>query len=198
MLKVFKLVDEIRTPQPATKGSACFDIEACFEHVKTVETYDSLNQKLEETPLNDKQFVLRAGCRALVPTGLIFDIPEGYSVRLHPRSGTAIKTGLTLANSQGVIDSDYYHEAYIGLWNVSRVDMLISQGNRIAQGELVKNEDLTIEVTKVRPEQTTDRKGGVGSTNDTSNDVPKKRGPGRPKGSKNKPKKKDAVEAVNA
>jgi dUTP pyrophosphatase len=98
------------------------------------------------------------------------DIPEGYSVRLHARSGTSLKQGLVLANAEGVIDSDYVEEVFIMLWNISGNAVTINNGDRIAQAELVKNEEYTIEQTPARPLPRTNRTGGFGSTGITSKD----------------------------
>ncbi len=99
-----------------------------------------------------------------ISTGLILDIPVGYSVRIHPRSGLAYKKGITLLNAEGIIDSDYTDELKILLYNTSNMDFIIQHGDRIAQGELVKNLDYVIEECYNAPVQKTDRVGGFGST----------------------------------
>ena len=104
------------------------------------------------------------GERALIPTGLIFDIPDGHSVRLHTRSSISLKKGLIMPNSEGIIDSDYYHQTFVMLYNASADEVLIENGERIAQGELVKTLTYIIEETKDVPEQKTNRVGGFGST----------------------------------
>ena len=100
----------------------------------------------------------------MVETGLIFDIPIGYSIRIHPRSGLAFKKGITLLNAEGIIDSDYTDELKILLYNTSNIDFFVHQGDRIAQGELVKNLDYTIEECYTAPAKKTNRIGGFGST----------------------------------
>jgi dUTP pyrophosphatase len=100
----------------------------------------------------------------MAPTGLIMDIPEGYSVRLHPRSGNALKLGLVLANLEGVIDSDYFDELMVLLWNTTTNGLWINNESRIAQAEMVKQERYLIEETKEKPGKKTDREGGLGST----------------------------------
>jgi dUTP pyrophosphatase len=107
---------------------------------------------------------IRPGDRVLVPTGLILDIPEGHSVRLHTRSSISLKKGLIMPNGEGIIDSDYYHQTFVMLYNASADEVLIENGERIAQGELVKTLSYSIEETKDVPEQKTDRVGGFGST----------------------------------
>jgi dUTP pyrophosphatase len=116
----------------------------------------------------------------MVPTGLIFDIPEGYSVRIHPRSGLSYKQGLILANLEAVIDSDYIHETFVLLTNISENHITINNGDRVAQAELVKQEKYAISETTNKPVQKTDRTGGLGSTGVAT--LPTiKNGRGRPK-----------------
>ena len=102
--------------------------------------------------------------RAIVPTGIVFDIPKGYSVRLHPRSGLSIKKGFIVANCEGVIDSDYFHEIKALMVNNSDEDIVIEHGDRICQAEIVKCVEHVIEETFDEPKQRTDRVGGLGST----------------------------------
>lgn len=77
--------------------------------------------------------LLRAGDRALIPTGLRMEIPPGFEVQIRPRSGLALKHGLTLVNSPGTIDSDYRGEVGIILMNTGREDFEVTHGLRIAQ-----------------------------------------------------------------
>ena len=100
----------------------------------------------------------------MIPTGYILDIPEGYSVRLHPRSGLSLRHGIVLANCEAVIDSDYFDELFLLIQNNSEVSVNIHHGERLAQAELVKCEKYIIEETSVQPTQRTDRVGGLGST----------------------------------
>ena len=102
----------------------------------------------------------------LVPTGLVFDIPEGYSVRLHSRSGWAYKYGIILANCEGIIDSDYVEEIMVMLTNISDEVVYIRHGDRTCQGELVKDERVEFDVVEERPVKKTNRDGGFGSTGD--------------------------------
>lgn len=140
MLKVYKLHETAILPKHATEQSACFDISA----------YGN--------------WVIPANHTIMVETGLIFDIPIGYSIRIHPRSGLAFKKGITLLNAEGIIDSDYTDELKILLYNTSNIDFFVHQGDRIAQGELVKNLDYTIEECYTAPAKKTNRIGGFGST----------------------------------
>ena len=100
--------------------------------------------------------------RCLIPTGLYMAIPEGYELQVRPRSGLAIKYGITVLNSPGTVDSDYRGEICIILINLSDTPFLIEPGMRIAQGVIgsyVKADWIEVETL-----DETDRKGGFGST----------------------------------
>ena len=71
--------------------------------------------------------------RALIPTGVIIELPQGYEAQIRPRSGLAIKHGITLSNCVGTIDEDYRGEVCVGLINLSDTDYTIQPGERIAQ-----------------------------------------------------------------
>jgi dUTP pyrophosphatase len=73
------------------------------------------------------------GCRALIPVGLMMEIPEGHEVQIRPRSGLAIRNGITILNSPGTIDSDYRGEISVILFNSGIDQFHISHGDRIAQ-----------------------------------------------------------------
>ena len=166
-------------PEYGTEQSACFDLKACLIEeydkdkyitlLRKIKIYDTNNDKPDSNNLNllDPNepfgYVILPGHRYLIPTGLIFDIPEGYSIRLHPRSGSALKFGITLGNAEGVIDSCYTQETFVMIQNTSGVPYTIKHGDRICQGELVKKQDISfVEVDAVDKE--TDRIGGFGST----------------------------------
>jgi len=102
--------------------------------------------------------------RMLVPTGLVFDIPTGYSVRLYPRSSLALKQGLTLANNVGIIDSDYVQPVFMMVCNMSGFQQFVTDGERICQAELVQEKQYVLLEINERPERKTDRDGGFGST----------------------------------
>jgi len=181
MLNYYKLYDNVEAPEFATEGSACFDIyshlaeKGKFVHGNPnpkVVVY-TMDNKKEERKVNQWAGVggtfyfgveVYPGERILVPTGLIFDIPEGHSVRIHPRSSVSLKQGLMLGNAEGIIDSDYYHQTFIMLYNASADMIRIKHGERIAQGELQKTLDYSLKETTIQPEQTTERVGGFGST----------------------------------
>ncbi|MCE5241022.1 dUTP diphosphatase [bacterium] len=77
--------------------------------------------------------VLEPGARALVPTGLRIALPDGYEAQVRPRSGLAIRHGITVANAPGTIDADYRGPLCVGLVNISQEPFTINRGDRIAQ-----------------------------------------------------------------
>jgi dUTP pyrophosphatase len=87
-----------------------------------------------------EQRFLKTGERTLVPTGLVLQIPEGYEVQVRPRSGLALKHGVTVLNSPGTIDADYRGEVGIILVNLGFETFLLERGMRIAQLVLAKVE----------------------------------------------------------
>jgi len=78
--------------------------------------------------------------RKLIPTGLFFELPKGYEGQIRPRSGLALKSGITVLNSPGTIDSDYRGEIKILLINLSKEDFTLQHGERIAQLIIAKHE----------------------------------------------------------
>ncbi len=101
----------VKVPEYKTSGSAGCDVCAFLEN----------------------EIVLKAGKRAAVPTGLFVSIPEGYEIQVRPRSGLALKNGITVLNSPGTIDSDYRGEICVILINLGDEDFVIRNGDRIAQ-----------------------------------------------------------------
>ncbi|MGE6742224.1 dUTP diphosphatase [Allorhizobium pseudoryzae] len=81
----------------------------------------------------DAPMTLAPGQRALVPTGFVFEIPEGFEVQVRPRSGLAFKNGVTCLNTPGTIDSDYRGEVKVLLVNLGDQDFVIERGMRVAQ-----------------------------------------------------------------
>lgn len=98
-------------PSYSTSGAAGADIRACIT-----------------APV-----VIKPGERALIPTGLLFEIPEGYEIQVRPRSGLALKHGITCLNSPGTIDSDYRGEIGVILINTGKEDFTVENNDRIAQ-----------------------------------------------------------------
>lgn len=107
--------------------------------------------------------VIESGKSAMVPTGLFFEIPQGYEVQIRPRSGLAAKNGVTVLNTPGTIDSDYRGEINVILINLGDKPFTVNNGDRIAQMLLapVIQADFSI-VTSL--EETERGAGGFGST----------------------------------
>jgi dUTP pyrophosphatase len=109
------------------------------------------------------QMTLAPGARALVPTGFVFEIPQGFEVQVRPRSGLAFKNGITCLNTPGTIDSDYRGEVKVLLVNLSQEDFVIERGMRIAQ--LVVAPVVQAKMQEAGTVSTTERgTGGFGST----------------------------------
>ena len=101
--------------------------------------------------------------RAMVPTGLFVELPEGYEMQIRPRSGLAAKYGITVLNSPGTIDADYRGEIKVILVNLSNEPFVIQAGERIAQMVVARHEQ--IEWDEVEELSDTERgAGGFGST----------------------------------
>jgi dUTP pyrophosphatase len=167
-LGVHKLHNSAFLPEYATEGSACFDVRACFPNGKCLVKCYSRNGKesaiLAAADIEEKNSItILSGDRVMVPTQLVLDIPNGWSVRLHMRSGLAIKGGLVLSNSEGVIDSDYTDQLMILVTNTSEVPVRITHGDRICQGEMVPVYRAHF-VECQKPSPKTSRDGGFGST----------------------------------
>ena len=128
-------------PQYATTGSSGMDIRAALDIPLTL------------SPLQ----------RTLVPTGLFVEIPTGYEIQVRPRSGLAIKHGITCLNTPGTIDSDYRGEIKIILINLSSEEQVINPGDRIAQMIVQKVERAEFEQVEILNE-TVRADGGFGHT----------------------------------
>ena len=128
-------------PQYATKGSSGMDIRA------------SLDMPVRLQPLE----------RTMIPTGLFVEIPNGYEIQIRPRSGLAIKQGITCLNTPGTIDSDYRGEIKIILINLSSEEQVINHGDRIAQMIVQRTERAAFEQVEFLNE-TERAAGGFGHT----------------------------------
>ncbi|HET9272710.1 MAG TPA: dUTP diphosphatase [Methyloceanibacter sp.] len=113
--------------------------------------------------LEDAPVALAPGDRALIPTGMALEIPVGYEAQVRPRSGLAIKHGVTLLNSPGTIDADYRGELMVIVINHGNEPFLVRRGDRIAQ--LVLAPVSHVEIAEVEELAATARgEGGFGST----------------------------------
>ena len=128
-------------PHYATPLSAGMDLRAAME------------QSITLAPLE----------RALVPTGLFVELPEGYEMQIRPRSGLAAKFGISVLNSPGTIDADYRGEVKVILVNLSNEPFVVNPGERIAQMVVARYEKVEWDEVEVLDE--TERgAGGFGST----------------------------------
>ncbi|WP_316015475.1 dUTP diphosphatase [Roseobacter sp. HKCCA0434] len=137
---------ELALPSYATAGAAGMDLVANFGATR-----------------RSRGVTLMPGGRALIPTGLMMEIPRGFEMQIRPRSGLALRHGVTVANAPGTVDSDYRGEVGVILINLGHEMFEVAHGDRIAQAVLAS-------VTQVRWTETgtlepTDRgEGGFGST----------------------------------
>lgn len=128
-------------PQYATALSAGMDLKANIEEPVTLGMLE----------------------RAMVPTGLFIELPEGYEAQIRPRSGLAAKHGISVTNSPGTIDADYRGEIKVLLVNLSKEPFTINPGERIAQMVIARHEKVEWEEVEILDE--TERgAGGFGST----------------------------------
>lgn len=138
-----KIINNSGNPLPAyaTSGASGMDIRANLE-----------------TPV-----ILPSLGRQLIPTGIFVAIPEGYEIQIRPRSGLAVKQGLTCLNTPGTIDADYRGEIKVLLFNASAEEQTINNGDRIAQ--MVLQQVPLIHWEQVTEIEATERNsGGFGST----------------------------------
>jgi dUTP pyrophosphatase len=99
--------------------------------------------------------------RKLIPTGLYIELPHGFEAQIRPRSGMAIKKGLTMVNTPGTIDSDYRGEIMIAVINLSGEEQVVEDGERIAQMVVAKYEQISWMATETL-EETERGAGGFG------------------------------------
>lgn len=111
----------------------------------------------------EKPVVLRPMERSLIKTGLYIELPEGYEAQIRPRSGLALKKGITVLNSPGTIDADYRGEICVILINLSQEEFVVEDGERIAQMVIAKHEKVEWEEVEILQESSRGV-GGFGST----------------------------------
>lgn len=111
----------------------------------------------------DEPLTIKPGARALVPTGLAMALPEGFEAQVRPRSGLAMKQGLTVLNAPGTIDADYRGEVQVLLVNLGSEPVVVSRGMRIAQCVIATVARAVFTEVNVL-DQTTRGTGGFGST----------------------------------
>lgn len=138
------IVNKSNNPIPVyeTTGSSGMDIRAFLE----------------------EPIVLKPLERILIPTGLYFEIPEGYEIQIRSRSGLTLKRGLMVLNGIGTIDADYRGELGVILCNMSGEEQTVEPGDRIAQIVLMKVEKINFNVKEKITEKTDRGAGGFGHT----------------------------------
>jgi len=142
-IMIVKIVNQSNNPLPeySTEHSAGMDLRA------------NLSEPIILKPLE----------RVLVPTGLFIELPVGYEAQIRPRSGLALKKGITVLNSPGTIDADYRGEVGIILINLSNVDFVIQHGERICQMVIASHEHIGWKSVEVL-EESERGAGGFGHT----------------------------------
>jgi len=140
-VKVKKLNDKATLPKYETEHAAAMDVRACL----------------------DAPMILQPLERAMIPTGLAFEIPEGHEMQVRARSGLSIKHGITMVNGIGTIDADYRGELNILVINLGQDAFEIEPDMRIAQLLVTKYEKVSWQVTEELSE-TARGAGGFGST----------------------------------
>ncbi|MEY3231816.1 MAG: hypothetical protein RL689_1905 [Planctomycetota bacterium] len=143
-LKVRRLDPRATLPRYQTAGSAGMDLAACLER-------------------DDATLVIEPGRIRTVPTRLSMAIPAGYEAQVRPRSGLATKSGVTLPNAPGTIDSDYRGEVLVPLINLGSEAFTVTHGMRVAQLVIAPVAQVTIEET-TELDATARGEGGFGST----------------------------------
>lgn len=138
-----KVINQSSNPLPeyATAGSSGMDLKASLDLPRTIKPME----------------------RVMIPTGLFIELPEGYEAQVRPRSGLAIRQGITCLNTPGTIDADYRGEIKIILINLSQEEQVIQPGDRIAQMVIQKVEQARwkeVEELKI----TERNEGGFGHT----------------------------------
>jgi len=142
---IIRIINNSKNPLPSyeTANSAGMDLRASLEN---------------ETPVVVKPFQ-----RVLIKTDLFIELPEGYEAQIRPRSGLALKHGITVLNTPGTIDADYRGNVGVILINLSDTDFTVNQGDRIAQMVICKHEKVELE-NVLFLEATQRGQGGFGST----------------------------------
>jgi dUTP pyrophosphatase len=111
----------------------------------------------------DSEIELKPGARAAIPTAMAIALPEGYEAQIRPRSGLALKHGITMLNSPGTIDSDYRGEIKVIVINLGEAPFRVTRGMKIAQMIVARHEQIEFAETDELP-ATSRASGGFGST----------------------------------
>ena len=148
-------------PKYETSQSAGMDLRADLNNINENFLFNACIIRINNGCIG--HIIIKPGGRALIPTELYTAIPKGYEVQIRPRSGLALKSGITVCNTPGTIDADYRNGWGVILINHGTKSFIVNQGDRIAQAVLTKVEQ--IEWEEVETLNSTDRGlGGFGST----------------------------------
>ena len=126
-IKIKKLKPDVPVPHYMSSGAAGFDISAYLP--------------------GEQEITIGSGRMGIMPTGLAFEVPEGFEAQVRPRSGLAFKYGISIVNSPGTIDSDYRGEVKVCLINFGDTPFTVRHGDRIAQVVLSEVPSFRIEMT---------------------------------------------------
>lgn len=138
------------------------------QNLPSYATSDSAGMDLTATVTED--VVLAPGERKLIPTGIAIELPQGYEAQIRPRSGLALKSGLSLVNAPGTIDADYRGEIGVIMINHSNTDFTVTPGMRVAQMVVAKYERVSWNIVEELGESERGE-GGFGSTGVSSQKV---------------------------
>ena len=144
VIKIKKLnhAKDLPIPKYETNGSAGMDLYAAV----------------------DSEIIINIGEYKLIPTGIIIALPNNVEAQIRPRSGLALKSGITVLNSPGTIDSDYRGEIGVILINHGEKDFIVKHGMRIAQIIIAPFSQITLKEEELNQFETTRGSGGFGST----------------------------------
>ena len=168
---IIPVITATQLPNYETPSSAGMDVRANFDNIVEKFLFNTTIKKNEnvyidvngETHYLIESITINPGGRALIPTGLRVAIPEGYEIQVRPRSGLALKNGITLLNTPGTIDADYRGDIGVIVINHGTEPFTIMAGDRI--GQIVLNKVERIEWKEVDNLPDTIRgEGGFGST----------------------------------
>jgi dUTP pyrophosphatase len=167
VLKFKKVHTDAVIPSYATSGSAAFDLCAIVDKENTCyaqQMGDSVSVNF--APDIEEFLSVPPKTKCIIRTGLAVAIPYGYEIQIRPRSGLAMKRGITIINSPATVDSDYRGEILVVTYNLGDTDWVVKKGDRFCQGLIKRVEDFQIIGVEEFSEEEMDagRGGGFGST----------------------------------
>lgn len=161
-IKVKNLSPSLSLPKYAKEGDDGMDLMACFDGESLPIKYSSKYPKgMQMVHAPEHGVILLPGERVLIPTGLKIQLPLGWRAQIYPRSGLALKSGITVLNTPGKIDSGYRGEIGVILINHGQLRFIINHGDRIAQISFERSEQVLLELA-TDLESTERGEGGFG------------------------------------